>query len=678
MKHFCARLAPKTLLFEVWPKYLRPRLRVLRVMARRQQQTGMKAEFVVLRDAGQRMEKTTQGLEAQFLKASSQFEELTLRTQQFVKEVETLVSLATGREQEGLLFASTVKLIQDASAYLVCCQAQCVQMLRNLHAFSSQIEQLLRVEPELQRTIAPLKFIQNLFCSECAPLGVGVQQMFNALTQEMESLHGKVREIFGTQFKQLDQSHQIIRQVIAKLNSHEQLLAQRITNQDQQIEAMLGTLARETASNRERDVRLSRLSKEIAREVDQVVMGMQFQDIISQKLQHVATELAQIQGHYAAMNPAAPEAELGGKLQFLRQSCALLARQIEVSGDELSHAEDGIKKAIENVLRHLTEMDSQSLSLDEFKLLTTSFDGMVQVLLETITEIRELMELASASASDAYALLQPLGGLASDLTVVVRGLSAHIHLLGLNAQVQAARAASDTQGAGGAGLEVLSARTSEISAETGRLSEQAATRLDELAAGLAESVAVFGQLRAGCLEQQALLSRQGTQEEQQLHAFRDNAFAILRSIGNSFAEVRQQANQALQCVSFQEFREGTLQALQQPLRQIAAKAGQWMKDENWAPAEASLVENFKRDYTMASELQVFNEVMASHPAASGPQPAPIPASAPAASCDLFAEPSPNAVLFASAEASHKEEQKAGAEAPTPSGASDLGSNVELF
>ena len=118
----------------------------------------------------------------------------------------------------------------------------------------------------------------------------------------------------------------------------------------------------------------------------------------------------------------------------------------------MAGAEAAIGSGVQRVLAFVTEMDLKCLSLAEFQKLTTSFDGTVQVLIEMIEEVRKLVARTVASACEASEMLRPIGCLASDLTANVRAMSFRIHLIGLNAQIQAAQATRDTQASG---LEVL-------------------------------------------------------------------------------------------------------------------------------------------------------------------------------------------------------------------------------
>jgi hypothetical protein len=343
--------------------------------------------FAQLRAAELNLKQASGELEKQFLVTGSELESLAGLGGQFVKQVQKLLGLAAGNECDGPVFANAIQLIEHATRFLVGCQTKTDEMLELLRSYHAQVKQLLCVETELRRTMLPLQSVQILFRVESARLDPGVQQTFAGLTQEMASLHSQVREIFGTKFKQLEQTHQTIGQVIGQLARQSQSLQQIMSIQKTQIESSLATLKKEMLSNVERDARLGQLSKDLAREVEQVVMGLQFQDIISQKLEHVNAALPPMEAKFAELKAAASRHTTHVPLQFLQQSCRLEAGQLQAAQTELAEAEAAIQGGIQKVLVHLTETDAHSLSLNEFKRLTTSFDGMVQALVEMIEEV---------------------------------------------------------------------------------------------------------------------------------------------------------------------------------------------------------------------------------------------------------------------------------------------------
>ncbi|HWD21175.1 MAG TPA: hypothetical protein VHB20_18050 [Verrucomicrobiae bacterium] len=582
----------------------------------------MLAQTEPLRAAEGNLQQASETLETHFLTITSELEGLAHSGEEFVQQVERLVGLATGSGCDASVFSNAMQLIERSTCFLARWQEQSVKMLGQLRQYNTQIEHLIGVEAALQRTMLPLKFMQTLFKAESAPLGTEVQRMFTGLTNEIESLHEQVREIFGAKFKQLEQTHATIAQVIRQLGEQARTLQEITTTRRAHIESSLAHLKKEMASNRARDARLARLSHDLAGEIGQVVLGLQFQDIVNQKVQHIAAALPVIQERCEEVRALPPGRVPAQTVCFIQQSARLETAQIAACEAELSRAETAMRESLGKALQHLTEADSECLSLEEFQLLTTSFDGMVQVLVETIEEVRALVRTTVANAARAYELLRPLGSLASDLTGIVRAVSARIHVIGLNAQVQAALAAQDPRGAS---LEVLSARTSEVSRETNRISAAAAGELDILAGGLAECVAAFAQLQADGLAQQQQLDQQGGTEESGLHAFRDEALKTLGAITESFDQIQTQARRAIDSLQFADFYQSVLPALRAPLTAMAESAGRWREGLS-AEENADLVDGFHRNYTMASEHEIHAGVMATVcPAAEPAAPELLPA-----------------------------------------------------
>ena len=622
--------------------------------------------FGHLRQKEQALGEKSKRLEEQFLATSNHLEGLKNSGDELARQVETLIAVATGRECDSSVISTGIKLIEDAIQFLLGGQTQTEQILKTLRHYETQINELMGAEDELQRAMLPLKCVKTLFKVESAPLGEAFQQMFGALTHEMEGLQDQVRDLFGTKFKQLEQTRQIIGQVVSQLETHTRTLHQLIAAQQTQIESSLDDLRRELGSNGARDSSLRMLTKKMAHQIDRIVMGLQFQDIISQKLHHVVEALPLIQSKFAGENSDAPESDVT-RYQSLRQSCRVQAAQLKGIARELSHAETAIRTGVQRVIYYMQVADSKCLSLKEFERLTTSCDGTVQTMVETLETIRQLVNTAVANASKAYEQLRPIGNLTSDLTSNVRAMSAQIQLIGLNAQLQAAQA-NESQVS--TGLEVLSQRTYEISRQTTRISQSAARQLDSLAAGLGQCVKNLQQLQSSGVAQQSILTQDGGAEEKRLHGIRDAALDSVRAIGTALDQMREAADGTLAAVQFSDFHRGTIPALEAPLAAIAERAERWLIARSQDLSQTSLVEDLKRGYTMASEHRILQGAIGGAvPPAAGPD------SATETGIELFGD-TPEAGSVAPVK-NKPEPVLAAAPSATTTNA-ELGANVDLF
>lgn len=615
-----------------------------------------------LAHASEGIEACMQRLETSFLQVGGALQEMSQNGQEFLKKSERLVSIAVGQLQGREVIINSAQVVEAPLQFLDDCLSESEHLLQRLREDHQSIKELQKAESNLRSTMAPLRFMQTLFKIESAPLGAEAQIMFSGLTQEIERLHTQVCELFDTKFRELEKVQAILNTVGVKLEDQTARLRHFVTQEKSQIQQSLEHLSKELASNQVRDVRIQRLSREISQEIQEIIVGLQFQDIINQKLQHTRTAVAQI------LERAGKDDE---SLHFIEQSCRLEASQIQAVRQDLARAEKTIRDGVQSIQDQLTQTDTDCLTLIEFEHIATSADGMIQVLLELIESARKQVIEMTQRTDDIHQQLLPIYSLATGMTAVVRELSHHIHLIGLNAQIQAG------QFSHGAGLEVLSARTSEISTETNTIAETISQHLDQVASGLTDSVKAFDRLHTQAAKQLDGLSREGTAAEMDLHALRDEALMSLDKISGDLELIKKQATHALTTIHYTEAAEETLQDLQNQLEALAETAHEQLSHDH--RPTSNVVTQLRADYTMASERHVFDQLINQDQAA----PAPTPAAAPPDDIEFFDSPTPPAPV----DSADSPEKKSSAEPPTDStsdqkpnnqSGNNLGDNIEFF
>jgi len=626
-----------------------------------------------LKAAAAELQPVSAGLEKRFLSTGAGVEKLAAHGADFVSLSEKLLNSATGRLGGSAMFLDAVQVVERPLEFLNGSHAETRELLQRLKQTNERIDEFINIQAELQSTIAPLQYIQTLFTIESAPLGEEVQARFGALTKEIKKLHEQVCELFTTKFLELRAIQRTINEVIRELQAQTDQLWAGIVAEKAQIEKSLHKLQAELLENQKREPRISRVGKEINQDIQQIVVGLQYQDIISQKLQHTASALAQVEEILAAPDGVA----------FLGQLCRLEAGQIKAVSEDLAGAEKSIKSGVENILGRLIMADSQCLTLAEFQQLTTSADGMVQVLFDVFDTVRKQIASTAANTGAAFEKLRPIGGLASDLTVVVRDLSQRIHLIGINAQVQAAQVRQ------GVALEVLSARTSEISRATTRLSESVAQHLDQLVLGLTQGVKELEASQQAAWVQQQNLADEGALAERNLHALRDEALGTLLNLNTLLENIRNESDSISLNLDFVESAKAPLAELQSEMENIIALVGRTTDATEFNAG--AFVQKFQNGYTMNSERDVLASVVQGH---DGAVAAPA-TTAVESTVELFDDPEPiifNAAAAPAQPLSIAPEKTssppqtsvngtlaaATAVAPSASPATGLGDNVELF
>ena len=208
-----------------------------------------------------------------------------------------------------------------------------------------------------------------------------------------------------------------------------------------------------------------------------------------------------------------------------------------------------------SLIEKMARADRECLSLGEFDFITTSADGMVQLLLDDLEAVSAQVKYASEGASEAHTALSPISGLATGVTTTVLDLSHNIHLIGLNAQIQAAQFSE------GAGLAVISFRMSEISRTTSELSRTIASELDDIATGLTESVSKLKKIQDRAREQADTISSEGVTVEAFLHQLRDSAFQCVDEIARLLENITRSTGTVMETVDYNEQAQPALKAL---------------------------------------------------------------------------------------------------------------------
>jgi len=417
--------------------------------------------------------------------------------------------------------------------------------------------------------------------------------------------------------------------------------------------------------NRDRDTRLSGVSQAVNNETGRVVMSLQSQDILTQKLQHIRKVLEEMETRFAAM----PEDRAAActSLHFIEQSGRIAVAQLSAMAEELTKAGHTIGDGLNQIIGQMSALDGNCLALRDLDTVTTGVDGAVQILLDSVENVQQLMQTADQHAKAAHETIAPIGGMTTNFTGFMRELSLEIQLIGLNAEVQAAHVGQGT------GLEVLSAHTSSISRETSELSEALAKDLDTLTSGLDQVVAGFREIREENAKFSDELVSEFNKDTACLHDYRNSSLTVLMHISELLPALESQTRLALDQVDFSAIATAPLTALQTSVTQLSDLAQAAARQSGVKVETRGLTDHHIGRYTMRSEVDIHHNAVNSHNKVVRPSIAPQPQ----ADIELFdsfdsAPPTPAA--------SSPPDKPAATQAHTPASASPPSSeaNVELW
>lgn len=554
-------------------------------------------------------------IEARFIQVSNTLEVTTTTGQELVEHGEGLIALALGQGGGEILIESTAEHIWRAIDFVEGSISESHGLIDQLTSANAQISRTLETEAELARTLAPLTYVQTLFRVESAGLDADVQAMFHSLVHEIERVRQHVEREFQEKFQLLRDIQAILTRSIRHLQTREGQAKQAVSILRRHLTESLAQMKQAYEKNRDRDTRLSSVSKAVAQETGRVVMCLQFYDSLTQKLQHARKIIGEMEARYADLPADRPAA--GRTLRFVQQSGLICGGQLAAMESELIHSGQALSSGLGEIMRQLTALNTDCIALRDLDSVTTGVDGAVQILLNALVEVRQLVGDAENFATESHQSIEPIGNKTTNFTKFISNLAFEIQLIGLNAEIQSAHVGRGT------GLEILSAQTSAISRETSQLSTHLAVELDALTEGLAKIVHSFRDLRERSSTFSLTLTKEAAQAGVSLHDYRDSALQILQHVGDLLPKLEEHTRSATAQSDFVSLATTALARLQGTVTGLGA-AAQAVADGAGIEAEPpGLTEHFFKLYTMSSEGAVHRQALGL-PGTAAPPTAPVP------------------------------------------------------
>ena len=591
----------------------------LRPFSRRVRQL-LPAHLELVQEATAELDASMHEIEARFLKVSHTLETTTTIGRDVVEHGEALIALALGQGGGEIMIDAAAQHIWHAIEFVEHNGQRTAQLTAQLTTANEQITQTLRAERTLERTIAPLTYIQTMFRVESSGLPHEVQEMFHTLGREIDRIRLRVEQGFHEKFQLVREIQAILDRATTLLVAEQERARQSVAALRQHMTASLAAMKASYEKNRDRDTRLISASQGITAATGKVVMALQVQDILSQKFQHTHTVLTEMDANFSRL----PSDRRGAcqSLRFLQQSGQIAHAQLGAMHDELARAGQTIGGGLHEIIQLMATLDADCLALRDLDTVTTGVDGAVQILLDSLAAVRQLVRTASAHAIAAHQTIEPIGGMTTNFTSFMRELSLEIQIIGLNAEVQAAHVGRGT------GLEVLSAHTSAISRETSRVSHELAVQLDGLTAGLDQVVASFREIRDANNTYSVTLDSDIASHDARIHGYRDSARKILVHIAAQLPKLTSETQSASEQSDFSAVAAAEIAELQTALAGLTAAAKQTADESGITVTTQGLTDQFLGSYTMRSQLET-------HRAALGEPATPAGDTvAPAASTDI--------------------------------------------
>jgi hypothetical protein len=540
-------------------------------------------------------------VEAAFLSIGSVLDKLPDASDRLVRQGERFLVLASGKGEGEALFNGALDVLQPPLAYIGEFQKVTAHQGESLRNCIARIDQILASEAALERTVAPLRFVKTLFKVESATLDGSVQAMFLSLTGEIEQLQRQVAETFAAKFAILRETRRTLDDVETRLRERVGRQSVVLQERHERLRNGLAEMQYELKLTAEQDTSLTRVTREISQQVGCLVMGLQIQDIVSQKIAHVIEAIQAMEVRFrdcGSFNVAPDRSRLA---RYLNE-CALVQRaQLAAVEEDLRQGEENLTGALTRIELEASRLEEGCAVLADYKMISSGKDGIVEMLLDALNGIGALVDETVSTAAEAYEAALPVGGKASDVTGPIRKLSAQMHLIAVNSQVHAARVGAGT------GLEALAANTAAIASATESISGQIASDLEAIMAGLDRLVREFGEIKGLGVEQQQTLEGRIPERVAALHAYRAAADAEQTKIVDSAQSIQSLTSAMKSKLALTAIGGERIKAARSAFEQV-------ISDSKATIAVAGVVSDsgheFVRTYTMASEREIHEAALA--------------------------------------------------------------------
>lgn len=582
------------------------------------------------------LESVSSSAEKVFLEVANLLEKISTDVQRTSSKSEELVKLESGQKDEENAITFATNLVRETIEVVVRTNAVTADSVLRLGKIQALVNTLLKNEEKLKSAIAPFTIVRMMFKIHSAPLSDEHRTIFYGLSDELERLDLKVREVFFNQFENLRKARTTIRELTPVIRTQITKAQEDISTRQKTMDETFVQLERKIAENKGRTFRLNQCSTRLQQEIGKMIMAMQFHDITHQRLQHVCQAISEMQGEfqvYQKKRTSEARRHFGG---YLNGAIEIQRNQLDSLLEGISEAEDKIRSGTKSLLNTSEEVSKEAMQLQDISDNNSSVEGVVQSLLELLEFLPKQLTQAHEIASQAHLMIKPLQGMVSNLTGILTSISMDIRLIALNSQVQAAHIQIGT------GLDNLSAQTCSLSDQILEVNQSLATDLQTL---VEEFSLVLESLHFTVEDSEATLVatlQSSKKAELDLHNLRDMSFALMMRISEIHTGVEQGSQELMSQLKFGEKLAQTCEPIYKLMDRLIPMAKEMSAGQVESANSRQSLDRLKKNYTMQDEHQIHQKALKSGKDLSLQASVSAPAKKPAVDIDFFDAPAPQA------------------------------------
>jgi len=462
------------------------------------------------------LNKTINSLGTVFGSISQSLEDLDAKTTRLREDCKVLLQSAGGQEENTNLLFRVADTLQGHTHFLDECSSKQEERCDMMRECETTVDHLLKKQTEMVSALEPLKFMLVFFKIEASQLCEADRQTFHSVSEETAHLHALVDETFQRNIKSLAQARRKIQEAKTSSKTAQDQQSTLTATKQKEISQAISALKAQIRNNSEKTADLDHEAEGFEAATSVLVMSLQYEDIIRQRCEHILEKLHQ-------------------KPKGIRNATWLLyqAKQIETAAEEMRQSSEEIRSGLQNIDDQAKRLHQTSTTMDQFEHITASADGMVQTLLESLESIHEMLTQSTTLSQSSCEAIAPVQSLTQELSAIVFEVSVKIQFIALNAQVRSIQVGA------GSGLEVLAARTAEISTQLRELGDETSKSIHTLHTTVESLVNASKSEYEDGKKQLGIIEDHGSELEGELHRMRDNTFDSLELVGSLATQVEE-------------------------------------------------------------------------------------------------------------------------------------------
>lgn len=473
-----------------------------------------------------RMPSVSAEIGSRYLKSLAMLEPLTDSGERLVSESEALLHLAVGESEASFVIAGTTELLKASFDYLDQWRNEIQDHAAALTTCTEVFSRVRACEGKIKTIIAPLSLIQTMFRIESARLPEEMRLVSEGLIGEIAAVHHEVNKAFSEQLRIVTTTLETLQTVRERIHQQTAAIDSTLGPRKEQVAAAFARLTQELAKNSERDISLNSTSRDIRNSVSDIIMALQTHDIASQRLESVQAAISEARSLMSQTSASNADLQRSWFLLAVQQA------QLESVRTQLEETETALQAAIKVVASKVVTLDSDCLMLKEFEEVTIASNGSVEVSLEMISDAEGLMQSAVSSSRDFYTYMEPLDQLSLELSNALERLAMTMHLIAMNAQIQAVHIGAGT------GLEVLAENTAIISLQTTTVARDVSSGIAQVVSTVQSLTRSFREIITQGERTLGVLKQNSLPHQDHLHDLRNRSLTKLSKVGEAVDSIR--------------------------------------------------------------------------------------------------------------------------------------------